>query len=165
MFALHAFHGRLDDLAVLDVDLAVTVEVVHPTVPIIVDENVGGVTVHVATEARTPRGTAPSRVVLRRAKPTHYGGTVRRVTPLLEVEEHELELVHEPHVQHEILRPNVLLPLGQKVSQREMVGHRCVSVLLGHLDEGGGRLVASPRSTFGRPRADVVEPDAAALSP
>src|SRR5688500_16611032 len=121
MFAFDTVNGGLDDLAVSDVYLAVTVEVVHPTVPIIVDEDVGGISVHVATQTRASACVAAARVVLWCAESAHHLHAVRTMAALLEVEKHELELVHQAHVEHEVLRPHGLLTLRQKIAKREVV--------------------------------------------
>src|SRR5687768_8465886 len=45
-----------DHPGIPDVDPAVPVEVIHRAIPVVVDEDVGGVAVHMAAQAGTPPG-------------------------------------------------------------------------------------------------------------
>ena len=113
-----------NDLGVLDVQLAVVVEVVHPAVAIVVDEDVGRVAVHVSAERRAAARITAADVVLRRTESAHDVHAARRIAVLLEVLQHQLELVDEPQIEHEVLRPDVLLIVREEVAEREVVRQR-----------------------------------------
>ena len=47
-----------------------------------------------------------------------------RIAVLLEVLQHQLELVDEPQLEHQVLRPDVLLIVREEITEREVVRHR-----------------------------------------
>src|SRR4030095_106358 len=71
VFALHTIDCGEDHLAVPDIELPVVVEVVHPAIAVVIDEDVGRVAVHMATQRRAPAWISARHVVLRRTKSTH----------------------------------------------------------------------------------------------
>jgi hypothetical protein len=52
-----------------------------------------------------------------------------------QVGEHELQLVDVPHLEHEVLRPDILLIVRQKITETEMLRHIRVGVVRRDLDE------------------------------
>ncbi len=73
IFLLYPVHGLSDDFRVTDVHSAVSVQIIHQTVPVIVDKNVSRVAVHVPAQIGPPLGVAAGEVVIRRAKAAHDG--------------------------------------------------------------------------------------------
>ena len=63
---------RSDHLCVAIVDAAVAVQVIHPSVSIVVHEYVGGIAVHVTAVLVTSARIAAIRVVQRRPEPAHH---------------------------------------------------------------------------------------------
>ena len=120
--------GGQNDRTVVDVDSSVMVEVVHHAISVVIDENVGGVPIHVPAEAGPAGSFAARRVVLRRAKSTHDVDPLGVDPVLLEIRKNQLELVDESGGQHEIFRPDIRLIVGQEVSELEMLTDRGVLI-------------------------------------
>ena len=120
--------------------------------------------IHVPTECRAASRIAASHVVLRCSKPAHHVGRRSSKCHALEVEQHELQLVDEPHVQHEILGPDVLLVVREEVAEREMVGQG-VSWLSDVTSMNPEGVVASlTPASLGRPHTDVIQPNASSAT-
>ena len=111
-------------------DLAVVVEVVHHAVVIAVDVDVRRVAVHVTAEVGSARRCC--------RRPSLYCGVRKPLITLhaahvdavrLQVAQHELELVDVPHLQHEVLRPDVRLVVREEVAKLEVLGDAGVRVL------------------------------------
>jgi len=82
---LDSVHCFLDHCRVARRDAPVAIEVVHATARIVVQENIGGVAVHVPAECGTARGVAAGLIVAGSAEPTHDDDSRRRVSHRLEL--------------------------------------------------------------------------------
>ena len=105
---------------ILEVDAAVVIEVVHPPIAVVVDDDVRCVAELVATRARSAFGDEP-RVVVRRAESAQDAYAVRRTSLRFHRLEHELELVEQRFAEHDVLRPHVVLVVREEVVEPEML--------------------------------------------
>src|SRR5690349_24957837 len=113
-----------------------------------------------SAERRAASRIAPANVVLRRTKAAHHVHARRRVAVLLEILQHQLELVDESQIEHQVLRPDVLLIVCEEIAESEVVRYRRVLIFLGDLNEPRRRGVArAPAPALRRTRADVREAD------
>src|SRR5687767_15005559 len=93
MATLDALYGVENDARIAVVHLPVTVQVVHMPIPIVIDENVRRITVHVPTQAGSPFATRT--VVLRRAKATHHRHMTNGDALAIQFSNDELEFVDQ----------------------------------------------------------------------
>src|SRR5262249_37063605 len=100
----------------------------------------------------------------------HDPDAARVDTVRLQIGEHELELVDELLLKHEILWPHIGLVVREKIAELEVLGHRRIRVLFRHLDEARGgcirtrrRLLGPDGARFAGPVAYVVKTDAPVL--
>ncbi len=164
VLAFDALRGAHDDPAVSGIDAAITVQVVHAPVAVVVDEEIHGVAVHVARQCAAPGRVATRPVVRRRPEAADDADLMHGMAHRLERVDRQLELVEEERRQRDVLRPHVGLALGQEIAQPEMSGHEQVLVLRRHAHEArwrrvrrGGRATAR----LERPLADDVAADPA----
>jgi hypothetical protein len=138
MLFAHAIGRVGDHPRVAPVDSAVTVQIRHSAPAVVVDEDVGRVAVHVPLcSARPRRGTAIC-VVPRRPEAAHDRHVLHRDAFSLKLLPHQLELVDQLVVEHQILRPNVGLIECEKVAKPEVLRDRSVHVRLRDFDESLG---------------------------
>src|SRR6266550_7729919 len=71
MSGLDPIDSCLDDLAIIDADPVILIEIIHETVVIAVDEDVRRVAIHMTAECGASLGITARRVVLRRPESAH----------------------------------------------------------------------------------------------
>ena len=131
------YHSRIPG-----VDAPVVIEVVHASVTVVVDEDVRGVAELVAAVLRPPTAPADTLlVVLGGAEAGHHPHVLDPHPVRLEIFDHELQLVNQGFPEDHVLRPDVLLVVGQEVAQPEVLGDLEVLILGGDDDEAVGILV------------------------
>ena len=121
MHLLHPLDGAQNHARIARVDSAVAIQIVHPAVAVVVDEHVGRITVHVSAQLRAAAGTPAVAIVPGRAEAAHHRHVLNRDTCLLEIRDHQLELVDEILVEDQILRPDVSLIMRQEIGELEML--------------------------------------------
>src|SRR5689334_12302326 len=96
-------------------------------------------------------------VVVWRAKPAEDPNATRHDTMRGEICEHELELVDERLLKHDVLRPLISLVVRQKLGQHEMLRESQSGVRLRHLDEAVGiEVLATHHPSLRRPATEPV---------
>src|SRR5687767_4224791 len=162
LLRLDLLHRAREPLRDGGVDPAVAGDVVRGSIAVVVDVNVRPVPVHVAAQVRAALGVASAGVVPRRAEPAHDVDVLDAHAVRLQLLDGELELVEQVLVEQQVLRPDVLLVLGQELPEREVLGRVGVLVLAGDLDEPGGvRVLLRARlpPVLVRPAAEIVQAD------
>ena len=125
---LHSLDRIEDHLHIREVDSTVSVQVRHFAVAVLIDENVGGIAELVSAIARTPLST--DRKVVRRCpepRPDSHALGVNAV--IVEILDHQLELVEKWLAEHHVLRPNLFLVVGNEIPESEMLRHPGVFIL------------------------------------
>ena len=108
MLLLDPLHRPQNHLRVAEIEPAITIEIVHASVAVRIDDDVCGITVLMSTRPRcTLRDVAV--VVVRLTKSTQHAHAIRLHPMLGEIGKHELELVDQRLLQHDELRPDVAL--------------------------------------------------------
>src|SRR5688572_19202872 len=139
MTTLDTVGGVENDLRVAMIHSPITVQVVHAPIPIIIDENIGCITVHVPTH---PGATVTTRsVVLRSAKAAHHRHAPNGDASAIEISDYQLELVDQFFPQDQVLGPGGPLSFREKIAQAKVLRYASVLVLPGDLDEVPGVLV------------------------
>jgi len=135
ILVLHALDGGEDDTHVGEVHLAVVVQVVHPSIVVVVDDDVGSVTELVPAVTSAPALVAKRLVVVRRAETGDYLHSVGVDTVPLEILDDQLELVEERLLQNQLFRPDAFLVVRQEIAEQKMLGDAGVLVLACHFNE------------------------------
>src|SRR5687767_8311320 len=116
---LDALDGAKNHFRIAEIHTTVAVEIVHPAVAVVVDDDVRRVTELMATRPRRTF-TDEAGVVVRRAESAQHAYVLRRHTCGLHSREDELELVEKRFSQDDVFRPDTILVVRQEVAQREM---------------------------------------------
>lgn len=164
MLPLNPFDRLHHDACIAQIDASVAIEIVHLPVEVIVDKNIGRVTV-LMPRVRSPAtlGSHPARVVLRRAEPRHHTEARYANPSRLQVGNEELEFVHQRLVQHHVLWPNVLLIVREKIAQAKVLGERSILIRGRDFDEAVRTLVRGQSSSeFTGPETEAIAADNAA---
>src|SRR6267378_583192 len=121
-------------LDVREVYLPVPIQVRHLAVPFLVDIDIGGIAELVPAIAGASLA-ADGEVVGRGSEPRANPHTLCVHAVVVEVVDHQLELVQQRLAENDVLRPDVFLVVGDEVPQPEMLGDPCVFVLGCDFDE------------------------------
>jgi hypothetical protein len=161
---LDTVDGILNNLGICNIHAPVVIQVVHLPVAVIIDEDVVGISVHMAAEGCPASGVASARIVLGCPEAAHDSDASRIYPVLLEILEDELVLVHQLHVDDDVFGPDVLLIVRQEVLELEVLGELGILVLGSDFDEAARRIVIHARSSLScrRPVPYVIEAESAA---
>ena len=144
MLSLDTFNSLRQHFGIAGIHPAVAIDVVHAAVSIVVHEHVGGIAIHVTAQIRSPTRISATVVVARRAETAHDLYVIDFHALRLEILNCQLQLVDHFRIHEQVLRPDVVLVLGQKIAQAEMLRDVRVLVPLSDLDESRGRRVRAP---------------------
>jgi len=107
------------------------------SVAYLIDKYVGSVPELVAAVARTPL-TADGLVVRRRTEAGANSHSLGVDAMIVQVFNHQLKLVQERLAEHDVLRPDLGLSVGDEIPEAEMLRHPSVFVIGRHFDEAVG---------------------------
>ena len=116
------------------VDLPITVEVRHLAVPFLINEHVCSVA-ELVTAVAGATFAANSEVVRGRPESRTNPHSLGVHTMVIEVFDHQLELVEQGLAEDDVLRPDTFLVVRDEVPEPEMLGHPRVFVLGCHFNE------------------------------
>src|SRR5476651_2116571 len=123
-----------DHLHIREVDFSVAVEVRHLAVPFLVDVDVGGVSELVPAIAGASLA-ADIEVVDRRSEARANPQTLGVHAVIVQILDHQLELVEEWLAENDVLGPYIRLAVGNEIPQSEMLGHPRVFIVGCHFNE------------------------------
>jgi len=123
----------IQHLGIADIGAAVAIQIVHPAIPVLVDEDVRGRAQRVLAVAHVTKRP----IVGRGAVPAHDVKRGRLIAGLVDPCEHVLEGDEQSLVQHDVLPRSARL-LAQELLESEMGRNQDVFVLRRDLDEPGG---------------------------
>src|SRR5687768_17429708 len=121
MCRFDAVGGLLYHPGVANVHLSVAIQVIHVAVSVVVDEDVGCVTIHMAAQGGASTRVPAAHVVLWRAETAHDGYAVSANSVRAQIVEDQLHLVHELHLHDDVLWPHRLLVVRKEVLQLEVI--------------------------------------------
>ena len=135
--AVQILNDAEQQLGILNIDSAISIEIIHASVAADIDENVG----RPAPDMAGKQAIAYGLVVPWRAVATEYGETVGANPARVDLGEDDFQLGHQRFAQHHVFGPVVRLLLADKLAQGEMWRHREIHQLRGHLNLAGGWMV------------------------
>jgi hypothetical protein len=118
--ALNALNRRENNSYVSESDSTIAIQIVHPTVAIVVDNHVCRITELMTTVSRATTLVTKSSVVVRCSEAGDDFHSAGAHTVSLEILNHQLELVEQRLAKDDVLRPDIFLIVRQKILQLEM---------------------------------------------
>ena len=116
-----ALNRRENHTGVAEIDSAIAVQVVHSSVTVGVDVDVGGVTELVAALPCATARIAQRKIILRRPEPGEDAHLRCRYASVFQILNDELELVDEGLTKNDVLGPDIFLIVGQEIAQTKVL--------------------------------------------